>query len=226
MSDLLCSSWRFDIYCGRVGCPGMQMFTPLQSNRSGSPGGPAQLSSTDGKAVHPIVASGPTFLTIPCEIRLIIYEMVLAPRQTFLPYQSTDSRIIVFAPHRPIWLDLLYTNREIYFEASDVLYRTNGFNFVHMTQNQFSLLQAFLFSVGRLNAGSISRLCISFPSFGSAAHQPGCTILKDADLQSFKLLQEKCIKLSTLEFFLYHHNATCLKADPLFKEYWMKSISS
>jgi hypothetical protein len=75
------------------------------------------------------------------------------------------------------------------------------------TQQQGGLLQSFLSCIGSVNAGLLSHLCINFPVAESVDGQPGQVMLREDDLYSLKLLQEKCAKLTTLETLLYSRNS-------------------
>lgn len=116
----------------------------------------------------------------------------------------------MFAPERPKWLGLLYTNKRLHDETSAEIYGSNRFNLVDTTQHQYRLLKAFVDPIGPVNACSLSRLCISFPAAESREEQPEKIVLRDDDLFSLKLIREKCTKLTTLEAFIHSHNSKAL----------------
>lgn len=109
-----------------------------------------------------------------------------------------------------MWLGLLYANKQLHHEASTEMYGSNRFNLVDTMRHQYPLLKSFIDSIGSVNAGSISRLCISFPAAESIEGQPGTIILRDDDLLSLKLLREKCTELTTLETFVHSNNSNAL----------------
>jgi hypothetical protein len=147
------------------------------------------------------------FLDLPQKIRNDIYnEVLIVPHPLYL-FQEPGSRVEAFAPEKPSrWLSMLYTNREIYREASVVLYGTNHFHLVDITQQQFGLLQSFMDGIGPVNAALLSHLSISFPAVESMDGQPGEFKLRNDSLQSLKLLGEKCTNLSTLETLVHNKN--------------------
>lgn len=148
-----------------------------------------------------------TFLSLPLEIRNKIYKPVLViPHPLYLfqdPGQSVDS----FAPDKPCqWLALLYTNKQIHGEASAVLYGMNSFHFVDITRQQVDVLRSFLDCIGSTNAASVSYLCLSFPVAESIG-ESGRVSLRDDSRQSLTLLQEQCVRLSTLETVVHFKNS-------------------
>ncbi|KAF2023254.1 hypothetical protein EK21DRAFT_49476, partial [Setomelanomma holmii] len=140
------------------------------------------------------------FLDLPEKIRNDIYERVLIVPHPLYLFQEPNSRVETFVPERPShWLALLYTNRQIYREASSALYGKNHFYFVDITQQQLGVLRSFLDCIGPVNAASLSYLCINFPVAECVDGQTGNIKLRDDSLQSLKLLRDRCTKLSILE---------------------------
>lgn len=89
-------------------------------------------------------------------------------------------------------------------EASAALYSMSTFILMDK-MDETCVLQAFLDCIGRLNAGSLSRLCINFPTIGS---QPENLGLGKDGLQSIKLLQGSCTGLKTLEYIVYSKSSS------------------
>lgn len=148
------------------------------------------------------------FLALPDWIRNQIYQTVLIILQPLYLFQDPGSPVATFAPDKPLhWLALLYTNRQISAEASAVLYSVNHFEFVDITMGQIGVVRSFLDCIGSVNAATLSHLCISFPSVISIDEEPGNVRLRDDSLQSLKLLQDKCTKLSTLETVVHYKNS-------------------
>jgi hypothetical protein len=146
---------------------------------------------------------------LPGDIRNDIYKRVLVVAHPLFLFQDTGSQVVeTFAPERPVrWLALLYTNRQVHDETSAVLYGLNHFTFMDTTQHQGGLLQSFLNCIGSVNAGLLSHLCINFPVAESVEGQPGKVTLREDDLYSLKLLQEKCTNLTTLETLVHSRNS-------------------
>jgi hypothetical protein len=160
------------------------------------------------------------FLDLPEGIRNDVYKRVLILPHPLYLFQEPNFRVETFAPERPSrWLALLYTNRQIYYEASVALYGTNHFHLVDITQQQFGLLQSFLDCIGPVNAASLSHLCINFPVAESIDGQPGKVKLRDDSLQSLKLLRDKCTNLLTLETLVHYKNDSVFrKTDSVLQE--------
>ncbi|MCJ1486633.1 hypothetical protein MMC06_006811 [Schaereria dolodes] len=179
------------------------------------PGGP---SSRGGPSIGMGVLSQTTssvsinLFNLPGDIRNNIYRRVLVVAHPLFLFQETGSQVVeTFAPDRPFrWLALLYTNRQVHDEASAVLYVLNHFTFMDTTRHQGGLLQNFLSCIGSVNAGLLSHLSINFPIAESVEGQPGKVILREDDLHSLKLLQEKCTNLTTLETLVYSQNSRSL----------------
>ncbi|KAF1845094.1 uncharacterized protein K460DRAFT_365986 [Cucurbitaria berberidis CBS 394.84] len=160
------------------------------------------------------------FLSLPKGIRNSIYNEVLTLPCPLYLFQEPGSQVETFAPDRPSgWPAMLYINRQIHSEASAVLYRTNQFHLVDITQEQLNLLQSFLDGIGPVNAASLSHLCLNFPVVESKNGHLGKLKLRDDGLQSLKLLQDKCTNLSTLETLVHNKNAAIFrKTDDSLRE--------
>ena len=148
------------------------------------------------------------FLDLPNEVRNKIYQTVLVVLHPLYLFQDPGPCLETFAPDKPLqWLALLHTNRQISVEASAVLYRVNHFEFIDITKQQIGVLRSFLDCIGSVNAASLSHLCINFPVAVSIAEEVGKVRLRDDNLQSLKLLQDKCTNLSTLEMIVHYRNS-------------------
>lgn len=149
------------------------------------------------------------FFSLPRKPRDDIYRRVLVVAHPLYIFQQTGSEMVeMFAPERPVrWLALLSTNRQVREEASAVLYGLNHFTFMDTTRHQANLLQSFLNCIGSVNAGHLSHISINFPVAEGVKGQPGKIVLREDDLHSLKLLQEKCINLATLETLVYSYNS-------------------
>lgn len=149
------------------------------------------------------------FFGLPRRARDDIYRRVLVVAHPLYLFQETGSEVVeMFAPERPArWLALLYTNRQVREEACEVLYGSNNFTFMDTTRHQANLLQSFLNFIGPVNAGHLSHICINLPVAESVEGQPGKILLREDDLRSLKNLQEKCMKLTTLETLVHSYNS-------------------
>jgi hypothetical protein len=58
-----------------------------------------------------------------------------------------------------------------------------------------------------VNAGHLSHISINFPAAERVEGQPGKIMLREGDLRSLRLLQEKCINLTTLETLVNSYNS-------------------
>ncbi|KAK3994875.1 hypothetical protein QBC44DRAFT_235335 [Cladorrhinum sp. PSN332] len=148
-------------------------------------------------------------LTLPREVREGIYRRALVvAHPLYLFTEGASHKIELFAPERPVrWLALLYTNRQLYVEASATLYGSHQFVLVDTTRSQANLLQSFLDRIGSVNAGYLSHICINFPVTESVSCQAGEVTLREDDLGELKLLQKKCCNLKTLEMFVHSQNS-------------------
>lgn len=63
-----------------------------------------------------------------------------------------------------------------------------------------------------MNAEHLSHICINFPVVERVNEQAGEAILREGDLRSLKLLQEKCTNLTTLKALVHGRNAKGLTA--------------
>lgn len=148
-------------------------------------------------------------LSLPYELREIIYQYVLVVAPPLYLYHDRGSdKIQLFTPERRRqWLALLFTNRQIYVEATPILYSSAQFTIIDVTHNQAHLLQCFLNRIGPVNARYLSNLCINFPFLASGSSQKGMIILLNDDVRCLKLLQEYCVGLRTLETIVHTKNA-------------------
>lgn len=159
----------------------------------------------DGK----MALSGDTvgILTVPPEIRKVIYERILG-MEWLIPvvfFQDDDGggacRMAggwTFKPKH--WTAILFVNRQMYAEASDMLYSGNRFYFLDDSRRQDGGLQQFLSGIGMANASTLRYVCINFPG----------QEVEKAWQASLNVLREKCRSMTTLELFLRDRNAGAL----------------
>ncbi len=155
-------------------------------------------------------------LSLPRAVRDDIYRRVLVVRHPIFVFQETGSSVVEsFAPDKPRrWHALRHVSHKVCDEAREILYGANHFSFMDTAQHQASLLSSFLHHIGPVNAGHLRHISINFPvmsGLGSVGkHGGGEFTLREDDLQSMQLLQEKCTSLKTLEMRLYGQNAADL----------------
>lgn len=186
----------------------------------GSEGKRTSVGNTDSLSSESTSSTTVSFLTLPRGIRNRIYRRVLFAPHPFYIFQEPGSRVETFAPEKPSgWLAILYTNRQIYHEASSALYGMNKFELVDITEKQVHLLRSFLDCIGPDNAASLAHLCINFPVVENLSGHPGDFQLRDNSLQSLQLVQDKCTNLSTLETLVHYKNSEAFKkSDECFQD--------
>lgn len=168
---------------------------------------PRQKSDPTPKRSTPV-----SFLNLPPRVRNNIYKRLLVLGHPIHIFQEPNSPIESFAPDRPSrWLALLHTSRQISTESSAVLYGMNHFHLEDITPLQASLLRSFLDCVGPMNAASLSYLCVNFPVAERIDDQAGRVELRTDSLQSVRLLQEKCTKLTNLETIVHYKNSSIFR---------------
>lgn len=105
-----------------------------------------------------------SFLSLPAELRNIVYSHLLIQDLPFDPWTKSPSK-------NGLATSLLLANKHISHEASSVLYGQNMFDFSpisrwHVNHQNVSLEDAvasFLKRIGEKNASCIRRVCIDFP---------------------------------------------------------------
>lgn len=94
-----------------------------------------------------------TFLTLPLEIRLQIYDLALVRRRDDGTVGSIYTVIDIGDRQVPLSPALLGSNRQIHAEAAPALYGTNIFNFAEPID-----LEVWLTQIGSINLGSVRHL--------------------------------------------------------------------
>jgi len=172
------------------------------------------------------------FLDMPLEVRKAIYGMIYTMRRPlFVGWERmVDGRKMMKLVERPsCWLGLLFSNRQTYVEAGVVLYATNRFYMVESTGSHRDLkncdgcdlgdsVQRGLFElvsrIGTRNAAVVSHICVNFPDVVREAGRR--TVLMRGNLL---VLRSKLVNLSTLEFFAWWSNMSCLvRNETIFRE--------
>jgi hypothetical protein len=82
----------------------------------------------------------------------------------------------------------------------------NCFRLIDNTQQQSSLLQSFLDTIGQLNASYLSHLCVEFPVTERVNGEAGSVGLREDSQQKLELSRVKCAKLSTLVMIVHSKN--------------------
>ncbi|KAF2702782.1 hypothetical protein K504DRAFT_463972 [Pleomassaria siparia CBS 279.74] len=158
-----------------------------------------------------------SFLHLPRPVRDDIYKRLLVLRHPIYIFQEPNSPVESFAPDRSLqWLALLHTNRQIYTESSAALYGMNQFHLEDITPLQANLLRSFLDCIGPMNAALLSHLCVNFPVAERINGQAQKVELRTDSLQSVRLYQDKCTKLSTLETVVHYKNSSLFREPDAF----------
>lgn len=156
--------------------------------------------------------------TLPIEIRHDIFKRVLAVPDPLYLFQDPGGPVKSFMPNTykpPAWLALLYTSRQVSYEARAVLYGVNRFTLeeVELASYRGKLLKSFITCIGSVNAGFLSHLRITFPATERIDGQSGEIRLIEDSLQDLRLLQNECTKLNTLEALVYSKSSSYLITD-------------
>ncbi|KAK2756387.1 hypothetical protein FQN54_005279 [Arachnomyces sp. PD_36] len=151
------------------------------------------------------------FLSLPVELRDIIYKQVLILLRPVYLFQDRGGPLGSFIPGKPSqWRALLYVSRQISDEARVVLYSSNQFNIqeVPTKYDQGRVLRSFLDCIGPTNTRLLSRLCVNFPATEKVEGQEGKIRLREDALQWLQLLQRECPNLKTLETLVYSNDSS------------------
>ncbi|KAH9898829.1 hypothetical protein F4778DRAFT_743218 [Xylariomycetidae sp. FL2044] len=137
--------------------------------------------------------------------------MLVALSPIFVFQESASRPIEFFVPGKPTqWPELELARCREYNEqeTNEVFYGSNHFNLVDTTtRRETSILQAFLVSLTPAHARLLSHLSLSFPALEAVQGQPEALGLKQEGMHTLKLLQDYCINLNTLEFYVHKDNA-------------------
>lgn len=152
---------------------------------------------------------------LPIEIRHDIFKRVLAVSDPLYLFQDPGGPVKFFMPstYKPYaWLALLYTSRQVSYEARAVLYGVNRFILeeVELANYRGKLLNSFITCIGSVNAGFLSHLRITFPATERIDGQSGEIRLTEDSLQDLRLLQNECTKLTTLDVLVYSQSSSYL----------------
>lgn len=147
--------------------------------------------------------------TLPIEIRRAVYKQVLALPHPIYLFQGYGGKVESFGPQIPLrWRSLVYTNRQIHTEASEVLYGASQFMLMDTTPQQVNLLQAFMDRIGRVHSRSLTHLCINFPMATIVEEDPPSGQSVSTDMRSLQILQAHCTSLHTLEMQVHKKNSS------------------
>ena len=151
------------------------------------------------------------FLSLPSELRNIIYEQLLVLQEPIVcPTRPWSWHSPLRALHPELHPELLLANKTVHREASSLLYAQNHFDLSMCTSEH---VVSFLDQIGRHNASHIRLICIDFPDFRDLG-QPNVA-LKDDSVRILAKIQSDCTNLSTLTTSLDSTNAMELKLDAL-----------
>ena len=146
------------------------------------------------------------------EVRKDAYNKMLVASSPIFVFQESASRPVeFFVPGKPTqWPALALTKCREYNEqeTNAVFYGSNHFNFVDTTtQRETSILQAFLVSSTPVNTHLLSHMSLSFPTLEAVQGQPEAVRLTQGGTHALELLQDYCVNLEILEFYVHKGNA-------------------
>jgi hypothetical protein len=95
-----------------------------------------------------------SFLSLPQELRIQIYELVLLHQQPVGPWSFTSDDLN---------LGLFRVNKTIHYESTSIFYSKNRFSFTYAYS--VKSIARFLARISRVNANNIRHICIAFPEF-------------------------------------------------------------
>lgn len=133
-----------------------------------------------------------SFLTLPCELRIKIYELCLSSTMFVdtSPWTRQCQRLTI---------GLLCTNMTIHSEAMSVLYGQNRFDFAE--QQIYQDATWFFGKIGTFNAAMIRHARVWFPQF-HYRESNGVT-LDQHSLTSINTIKNNCPNLKTILVSLY-----------------------
>ncbi|KAK1975309.1 hypothetical protein LZ30DRAFT_363686 [Colletotrichum cereale] len=138
-------------------------------------------------------------------------KMLGALSPIFVFQESPSRPIEFFVPGKPTqWLALVLAKCREHNEqeTNAVFYGSNHFNLVDTTtRGEISILKAFLVSSTSTHARLLSRMSLSFPALEAVEGQPEALGLTQDGMRTLELLQDRCINLATLEFYVRKDNA-------------------
>lgn len=185
---------------------------------------------------------GPLLLDLPLEIRIIIFSQLLILAYPVHLYRDSKSppsknwfRWSRNNPNnnkdkeRPIqacasqtskhWLALLYSNRQLRAEASDILYSCNIFYLKNDWPFDPPLVISFLTQIGYANASRLSHMSVEFPRL---QYQPygwtGKLNLSHRASNVIEMIGQRCTHLKILEFHLHDESALDNLMDRIIKD--------
>ncbi|KAI1392914.1 uncharacterized protein F4822DRAFT_441652 [Hypoxylon trugodes] len=152
------------------------------------------------------------------EARKDIYIKMLVASSHIIVFQESSNRPIeFFVPGKPTqWPTSALAKFREYSEqeTNAVSYGLNHFNLVDTTtQREASILQTFLVSPTSTHARLLSHMSLSFPALQMVQGQPEALGLTQEGMRTLKLLQDYCVNLKTLEFYVHKGNAFDLAGE-------------
>lgn len=154
------------------------------------------LTSSQIATIYPSVKTMTNFLSLPRELRDIVYEQVLvldepivcptrpSPRYNYSQLQTTLQKLHT---------DILLANKMIHREASSVLYGQNRFDLTKCTSEQISL---FVTQIGRHNLRHIRYVHINFPGIRDRGQDD--IVFSDDSAMILAVIQLNCTNLQSI----------------------------
>ncbi|CAI4213198.1 unnamed protein product [Parascedosporium putredinis] len=163
------------------------------------------------------------FLSLPSELRNRIYELVLCDQDCISPRYGGERNV----PE----VEILYTNKLIYQEASFLLYGHNQFNFAEVDT---STLGDFIDQIGSKNVGIIRHLMIEFPRVDTddprgEVPRGDFAALHENTATTLAAIQSRCTALRTITMFFEAFRIPYLIPESLDSELatrWLEIVES
>ncbi|KAI1311229.1 hypothetical protein F5Y03DRAFT_411065 [Xylaria venustula] len=136
------------------------------------------------------------FLKFPAEIRLKVYREFLTVEEFVIERTGPSGSVKAEFPiSKPINLNILFLNRQIYGEAAAVLYGENQFVFYEQHDDVFSI---FMERIGRHNAKLLTDMYIDLLFSDKVFDGEGWPQPVKEDISRLRILRKSCPKIRKL----------------------------
>ncbi|KAJ5100330.1 hypothetical protein N7456_006382 [Penicillium angulare] len=132
-----------------------------------------------------------SLLDLPTELRLEVYKYFLVPGCSLEP--SIEP---IFRTRNFIHPEILSTNSTVFYEAREVLYSANVFDFIHSFPMSPDVQMKFLEKIGTRSAWYLRHVCIDFPGL---QHLERDEDLSQDSVRIFSKLTAECVNLRKIE---------------------------
>lgn len=154
------------------------------------------LTSFQIATIHPSVNTMANFLSLPGELRDIMYEQLLALDEPIVcPTRPSPryNRPRLQTTLQKLHTDILLANKMIHREASSVLYGQNRFDLTKCASEQVSL---FVTQIGRHNSSHIRYIHINFPGIRDRGQDD--VVFNDDSAMILAVIQLNCTNLHSI----------------------------